>query len=286
MEYRALFALHTAYAIVLKLIAFRVVSDVKFNTVLQDYKSLTIANSSAVRSFCGALEDGELFRQIGIMNLLEGDFFSWYCDQKQWNSKISAGVKTILTTLARYEDVKSIFDRHSAIELFRSLYEATVPQVVRGSFGEFYTPYWLADHVLETSKLEKNWTVLDPCCGSGTFLIAAISRLRLALGKSNPDKTAKSILTRVCGIDLNPLAVLTARVHYFIHIADLLEEFSGEVVIPIYLGDASNLPVRRQDEGVDFLYYELKTLKTPLTVWIPLEIAKKTRAIHCYDARV
>jgi hypothetical protein len=75
MEYRALFSLHTAYAIILKLIAFRVVSDVKFNAVLQDYKSLTSASGDVIRAFCATLEDGELFRQIGILNLLEGDFF-------------------------------------------------------------------------------------------------------------------------------------------------------------------------------------------------------------------
>ena len=85
MEYRALFALHTAYAIILKLIAYRVVSDVKFKTVLQNYKSLTTASPSVMRAFCATLEDGELFRQIGILNLLEGDFFSWYADSKQWN---------------------------------------------------------------------------------------------------------------------------------------------------------------------------------------------------------
>jgi hypothetical protein len=176
VEYRALFSLHTAYALVLKLIAFRVVSDVKFKTALYDYKSLTSAEPDVVRAFCANLEEGELFRQIGIINLLEGDFFSWYSDSKQWNDKIATGIKRILQDLARYEDVKNVFDSSHAVDLFRSLYEAVVPQVVRASFGEFYTPYWLAQHVVESSRCEGDWTALDPCCGSGTFLIAAISK--------------------------------------------------------------------------------------------------------------
>lgn len=274
MEYRALFALHTAYAIILKLIAYRVVSEVKFKTVLQDYKSLTKAEPDVMRAFCATLEDGELFRQIGILNLLEGDFFSWYASERQWNEKISHAIRDILVTLARYEDVQAIFDKSKAVDLFRSLYEATVPQVVRASFGEFYTPYWLAEHVLETSRPKKNWTALDPCCGSGTFLIAAISKLRNEMKGKPPHKVAGAVLSRIFGIDLNPLAILTARIHYFIHIADLLEDFDEEIVIPVFLGDASNLPVLQKENGVQYLYYELKTLKTPLTFQIPLKMAQ------------
>lgn len=276
MEYRALFSLHTAYAIILKLIAFRVVSDVKFNTVLMDYKSLTTATPDVLRSFCANLEDGELFRQIGIINLLEGDFFSWYSDGRQWNDKISNGVKDILTILARYEDVKNVFDSENAVDLFRSLYEATVPQVVRASFGEFYTPYWLAEHVVDTARCEPGWTAIDPCCGSGTFVIAAIAKLRQELTDQPDIGKANAILSRVAGIDLNPLAVLTARIHYFLHIADLIEELD-DFVIPIFLGDASNVPVRQAIGGVDFLQYKLETLKTPLSVSIPLEMARETK---------
>ena len=273
MEYRALFSLHTAYAIVLKMIAYRVVSDVKFGTVLQDYRSLTGASHDAMRSFVATLEDGELFRQIGILNLLEGDFFSWYADPQQWDDSISDAIRDILITLARYEDTRTIFESAKAVDLFRSLYEATVPQVVRASLGEFYTPYWLAEHVLASSNPVGAWSALDPCCGSGTFVIAAIARIRAEAGDTAPEQLAADILQRVAGIDLNPLAVLTSRIHFFIHIADLLDDVAEEIAIPIYLGDASNLPVRVQLEGIEFIHYELKTLKTPLSIDIPAVMA-------------
>ncbi len=274
MEYQALFALHTAYAIVLKMIAYRVVADVKFGQTLFDYKSLTVATPDVMRAFVANLEDGELFRQIGILNLLEGDFFSWYADEKQWDDAISDGIREILVTLSRYEDTRSIFETKNAVDLFRSLYEATVPQVVRSSLGEFYTPYWLADHVLETSNPVGEWSALDPCCGSGTFLIAAISKIRTECAGKKPAEVVEAILSRIAGIDLNPLAVLTARVHVFIHIADLLEEYTAEIALPVYLGDASNTPIRVIEDGVEFIKYELKTLKTPLDINIPLKMAE------------
>ena len=274
MEYQALFALHTAYAIVLKMIAYRVVADVKFGQTLFDYKSLTTANADVMRAFVASLEDGELFRQIGILNLLEGDFFSWYADEKQWDNVVSDGIREILITLSRYEDTRAIFQTENAVDLFRSLYEATVPQVVRSSLGEFYTPYWLADHVLESSNPTAEWNALDPCCGSGTFLIAAIARIRRECSGLSPKDLADAILSRVAGIDLNPLAVLTARVHVFIHIADLLDAYDDEIAIPVYLGDASNIPTRVEENGVEFIHYELKTLKTPLSINIPARMAE------------
>lgn len=269
VEYRALFALHTAYAILLKLIAYRVVCDVKFGQPLQDFKSLTVAQPTSLRNFLASLEDGEIFRDIGIRNLLEGDFFSWYSDASQWDDSIAGGISEILQTLSVYEDSREIFSSTTVADLFRLLYEATVPQSVRSSLGEFYTPYWLAEHVLEASRPVGRWTVLDPCCGSGTFLLAAISRMRSEARKLAPAKALLQVTERICGIDLNPLAVLTSRIHYFIHIADYLANYSGEITIPVYLGDASNIPKSITLAGVKFHQYSLKTLKEPLEVCVP-----------------
>lgn len=272
-EYRALFALDTAYAIVLKLISYRVVSDVKFSQVLMDFKSLVNARSDVLRTFVQALEDGGLFRQVGIVNLLEGDFFSWYCDNSQWNDFSYKSIQSALAVLARYEDARRIFDGSHAVDLFRSLYEATVPQKVRSSLGEFYTPFWLAQHVIDSSGAAGDSSFLDPCCGSGTFLIAAIEKIRSIWGKKPPRDAASHILSHVYGIDLNPLAVLTARVHYFIHIADLVAETSDQIVIPVFLGDASDVPQKVKIDGVECIQYSLKTLKTPISVSIPVSLA-------------
>lgn len=275
-EYRALFALHSAYAIVLKLIAYRVVSDVQFGSPMQNYKSLIGADSQVLRSFCADLEDGEIFRKLGILNLLEGDFFSWYSDTNQWNKSLSDALQEILEILGRYEDVVKIFATVDAIDLFRELYEATVPQVVRASFGEFYTPFWLAQHVLHTSGLNKNWKALDPCCGSGTFIIAAISEIRRENKGANKNELLSQILARVCAFDLNPLAVLTTRIHYFIHIANLLPNNLKDLVIPVFLGDSSYVPEKINISGVDCLSYKLRTLKEPISIELPINLVGDT----------
>ncbi|MGI0059671.1 MAG: N-6 DNA methylase, partial [Nitrosotalea sp.] len=274
-ESRALFALHTSYAIVLKLLAYRIISDIKFGAPLQNYKSLIAADSQALRSFCSDLEDGEIFRRLGILNLLEGDFFSWYCDKNQWNEDLAIALQEILEILGRYEDVSKIFSRKNAMDLFKELYEATVPQIVRATFGEFYTPFWLAQHVLEAASPKEKWRVIDPCCGSGTFIIAAMVKIREEMREQPKEEILKAALNRIAGVDLNPLAVLTTRVNFFIHIADLLPEQLENLVIPIFLGDSSYVPEKIEVDGVKVLRYKLRTLMSPIEIELPISLVSR-----------
>lgn len=277
-EYQALFALHTAYAILLKFIAYRTVSDIYLGEPSEDFRSLASASNTSLRVFCSGLEDGEIFRRLKIINLLEGDFFSWYCDQNQWTPELANSMRAILEILARYEEVGHIFDSNEAPDLFRELYQAAVPRVVRSSFGEFYTPFWLAEHVLESATPRNRWRGIDPCCGSGTFVVSAIAKLRRECRSHqlNDADTLAEILHRIVAIDLNPLAVLTTRINYFIHISNLFASAGGALVIPVYLGDAAVIPERVTLEGVECLTYTLKTLKTPITTTIPVSLAKDT----------
>ena len=276
-EYRALFALHTAYAILLKFMAYRVVSDIYLGRVQQDFRALARASDSALRAFCGELEDGSIFRSLGIVNLVEGDFFSWYCDRSQWSDSLADAVRSIIVILARYEEARSIFDSGEAVDLFRDLYQAAVPRAVRSSFGEVYTPGWLADHVIASADPNgSDWRALDPCCGSGTFVISAIAKLRRE-SDATPDVLMDNILSRIVGIDLHPLAVLTTRIHYFIHISAFIRPEHDEFVIPVFLGDASSIPVREVIEGVPCLRYQLKTLRTPIDCALPVSLVSDTR---------
>ena len=277
-EYRALFALHTAYAILLKLVAYRTVSDIYLGEVPQDYKSLSQSANSPLRAFCNELEDGDIFRKLKILNLLEGDFFSWYCDKKQWVPELADSIRSMLSILARYEEVGHIFEANEAPDLFRELYQAAIPRVVRSTFGEFYTPYWLAAHVFDSALPGHGWRALDPCCGSGTFVIAAIAKLREECARKNlrPNDTLKEIVSRVVAIDLNPLGVLTTRINYFIHVCGLLEPSHGTLLIPVFLGDAAAIPGRVTLDGVECLTVTLKTLKTPIKAVLPSSLVEDT----------
>ncbi|WP_172974869.1 Eco57I restriction-modification methylase domain-containing protein, partial [Vibrio parahaemolyticus] len=94
-----------------------------------------------------------------------------------------------------------------------------------------------------------------------------VSRLNYATKPSQEDKL-ENVLGSVKGIDLNPLAVLTARINYFINISDLLED-NLDIEIPIYLGDSSYVPSEYILDCVQCLKYTINTLKGPLEIIIP-----------------
>lgn len=277
-EYLTLFALHTAYAILLKVMAYRTVSDIYFGQVGQDYRSTMSSSDRALREFCAELEDGEIFRRLKIINLLEGDFFSWYCDRKQWTPTLAESIRAMFEILARYEEAGHIFEANEAPDLFRELYQAAVPRVVRSSLGEFYTPYWLAERVLESASPEKGWRAIDPCCGSGTFVVAAIAKVREECRARvlNDRDTLGEILDRVKAVDLNPLGVLTTRINYFIHVSALVGDAKAPLVIPVYLGDAAAIPDRVMLDDVECLSVELKTLRNPINATLPISLVEDT----------
>ena len=272
-EYLALYSLQTAYAIIIKIIAYKVTSKIKFKKNIIQFNELAVSNSSVIQKQMEALEDGAVFRSLGITNLLEGDFFSWYASPGQWSDDIYEIVKETFHTLTKYEDKILSQEETRAQDLFKELYEQIIPLKVRHSLGEFYTPAWLADHlVTETIEMldnKPNWRGLDPCAGSGTFITVLIEKIINEEASDNSkENRLKSILNRVKAIDLNPLAVLTCRINYFINIAHLITD-DGDIEIPVYLGDSSYVPEETKVSGVDCLNYKIKTLKGYLDVTLP-----------------
>jgi len=91
-----------------------------------------------------------------------------------------------------------------AEDTFRALYEFLIEPEVRRDIGEYYTPLWLVEFILNKFDL-KSRIVLDPFCGSGTFLVKAFHR-KVDLGE-DPGEA----FNEVVGFDVNPLAVTVAR---------------------------------------------------------------------------
>ena len=65
------------------------------------------------------------------------------------------------------------------------LYETVIPPEERRHLGEYYTPAWLARAMIrELVDDPLNQRVLDPACGSGTFIAEAVSHFIAAAGKT------------------------------------------------------------------------------------------------------
>ena len=73
-DYQALFALQTTYAIVVKLIACKVITKLEFREDIDYFSDLSSIDADTLREFLQYIEDGYVFQTGGVRNLLEGDF--------------------------------------------------------------------------------------------------------------------------------------------------------------------------------------------------------------------
>ena len=241
-----LFAVHTYYALFIKLLASEIVAYFhKLTTPLQ--RMVQAGSSKSLLREMETLEAGSIFRELGITNFLEGDLFAWYTSL--WSEPIEQLVRGMIARLDEYHPGTLSEDPVGTRDLLKKLYQQLFPKSVRHDLGEYYTPDWLADHVLNELEYvgDPDKRLLDPACGSGTFLVMAINRIR----KWYEDKREqcrfdegdllRKILSNVVGFDLNPLAVMTARTNYLIAIRGLIT-FVGNVEIPVYLCDSISTP--------------------------------------------
>lgn len=210
----ALFVQHTYLAVIAKAVAWSAVID-------------TLPSSAE------ALLHGEAFTNLGITGQSESDFFDWILD--------AHGGPELVMRIARL--VGRFRLRDIRIDILKALYESLIDPDTRHDLGEYYTPDWLAARMVEVAvdnPLEQR--VMDPACGSGTFLFHAVRAVLQAAEASGlpPVQAVKHAIDKVSGIDVHPVAVIFARVTYLLALIPALREggHPGEVALPVYLGDA------------------------------------------------
>ena len=189
---------------------------------------------------------GREFRsKTGLQGVVESDFFAW-------PTEVDGGwpfIATLARRVARFDWGKAPNDVASI------LYETVIPPDERRQLGEYYTPDWLARTMVRevvTDPFEQS--VLDPACGSGTFVAEAVTHLietANAQGLNGKD-TLDWLRIQVAGIDVHPVAVHLARAAWVLAAQPAIqaavdEGFQSSITVPIYLGDALQLRYRTED---------------------------------------
>jgi hypothetical protein len=179
------------------------------------------------------LLSGERFAGAGITGVVEEDFFDWVVE-------VPGGerfVRDLARRLSRFAwgDVEH--------DVMKVLYESIISAKQRHDLGEYYTPDWLAERIVDAVVDDPlHQRVLDPACGSGTFLFWAVRRyLEAASAASRDPGEALVDATRsVIGLDVHPLAVLFARVTYLLAFGRdrLVAQGRPNIHVPVYLGDS------------------------------------------------
>ena len=224
------------------------------------------------------LLSGEILSQhTKLKNITESALFTW---PPEIGETLYLGV--IADEVARFNW------RQNADGLAAALYESAISQEERKRMGEYYTPDWLAQAIADELITDPvNTRVLDPACGSGTFIEAAVKRLIAHSAGMPPGRRLALLQENIAGIDLHPVAVQLAKTTWVIASQDIITEAreSGEagadITAPIHLGDA--LQLRYDNSELDAQGYitldsgeKLAGQRDRVRFQIPLSLARQT----------
>lgn len=230
-----------------------ILARILFVRFLEDYDKTTrkISNGgvSAFRSFHRYVKDDyrflldSAFRDLRPVyaRLFERSIFDW---AHAGNGELSKCLLRVFFRLNAFDFTKISGD------ILGNLYERFLDPKSRKDLGEFYTPVEVVDYILaETGFIDKPDTILDPSCGSGTFLFRAIDHAIATLRKRGvPYKDAiKIAVGLVHGIDVNIFAAFIAQLQVIWHLFPHLEAAKLSELPPLNIyGGVNSLEAAHQ----------------------------------------
>ena len=170
---------------------------------------------------------GKFFAQHNLTNLAEPDFFSWAL-----GTEVEADFIGFMSSIDKYLTPFAL--DNIGEDILKEIYQELVDPSARHSLGEYYTPDWIADLALTTVKYRRG-TILDPACGSGTFLLAVVRYYRKKGLKGNV--LIRRVLDSVLGLDVHPLAVMMSKANVLLSLAKELKSYHKEIYLPVYMAD-------------------------------------------------
>ena len=221
----------------------------------------------------------ESMKQKLVKSVFEGDIFYWWEDSYK---EISAGDALYSP---RFEKQKGHFGEALA-EIILTLYKFDFSEIVgdplgtlyqryfdketRKALGEFYTPQEVVEYILDAVGYEGRSVLgkrlLDPACGSGTFLVEALRRYLKASEQDAEERSWSKILKELCneyrivGFDIHPFATFMAQMQFMLVLIPAYKKAMEED--PHFV--LNRLPIVRTDSLVDETKGETKkvTLET------------------------
>ena len=147
------------------------------------------------------LDGSTLDRYSGVRGVIESDLFLW-----------AHGIGETQYVRAIARKVSQFDWTETADELAATLYQNTITQQERKRLGEYYTPRWLAQAIVdELVNDPTETTTMDPSCGSGTFIECIVRKIISAANGLTPSEKLDRLQRNVIGVDTHPVAVQLAK---------------------------------------------------------------------------
>lgn len=190
--------------------------------------------------------NGEYFTKKNILNFVDYDYFGWL-NNDPYVEQIVDSIVELQHRLVAYD-----FSHVGETDIFGHLLAQLANKEHRLMLGQEFTPHWVAKDIVEyninllTEKSPhieegKSPRIIDMCCGSGVFLIESIKAVRHQydiLPERYSTKKDEFVFSCVMGFDIDPLAVMLAKVNWVMSMRDLFSVHNGDIIVPIYHADS------------------------------------------------
>ena len=258
-----IFSIHTYYNIILKLIASELLSAL-LNPFSRTGTMLSLTDEKFKERITDILK-GEYFKIVGITNFFEEGFFEWWLHA--WDSEINSVIREIISLLQEMEITTSIIKPEVIGDMVKETYHDLMPRSLRHLLGEYFTPDWLADYVIEQSGFsgKAGEKFLDPACGSGTFITLAIRKKIMVNKNMERQALIKEILSSITGFDLNPISVIASKTNYLLALGDITN-LDFEIKLPVFYCDSVLTPAVHAKQKEDSNHFEIDTFCGKFTV--------------------
>jgi hypothetical protein len=216
------FLIHSYLSVFAKMLAYKVVSNDEY---IDDAE-------------IGEIIDGSIFHRYNISNFVENDFFHWMANEQSF--------PTLKKVFRLITQELSAFDFQDVDEdILKGVYQEMIDLDTRHALGEYYTPDWLCERVVDEFDFKATDKILDPSCGSGSFLRAIIDRIQTL----HPKIKVEDLNDRIYGIDIHPLSVQIAKTTLLLALGREVVKAKKPIHLNIILANTLRAP-----QGVRTLY--------------------------------
>jgi N-6 DNA Methylase/Eco57I restriction-modification methylase/TaqI-like C-terminal specificity domain len=286
------FALETAYTIISRVILAKAADDHRFPHVRFMARIRDSLNELAVRGRLKPEHYLEVVRrsferasETLFSSIFSQDIFDWWFECPLARSgplHYALADATLAACQFNFEDLSGDF--------LGELYQHYFDRDTRKALGEFYTPPEAIEFILDECGYagRRSHRLLDPACGSGSFLVAALRRYLHNQPASSKAKETLLDLTeglRIVGFDINPFAVLMSQVNYAALILPLYAKVIYDdpdfriIRLPVFRTDSLRIEEREGEwaqVSADKLQVNLRFEETTLdvSVYLPIKAGK------------
>ncbi|MFX1389778.1 MAG: class I SAM-dependent DNA methyltransferase [Promethearchaeota archaeon] len=201
-------------------------------------KRISIPNVGRLLEFLQEVEDN-INDKNNSLNIFELNYFN-----PIWRLSNEESLEFFLNSIVKFANF--IFQQNISPEYFFDyIIQTLLPINTRHKSGEFYTPPFLVKSMVKESY-KFGESILDPCCGSGNFLIEVI---KLILCEDTRVEVKLRAIKKVFGVDINPISIYISK----INIIFLLQDFVSHISLNLFKFDSLFHVEKNLNENFDLV---------------------------------